>query len=197
MNPTLLYIGHNGPLGLRFCELYRGQYTIVGVSRKQGHHAALNFATDVQELDFASMFQSLADTGTPVKHIMWAPNVGRLSKLENITDHSLTETYNVGVFALIRLFRYLAKTPGSVESVTIISSISGMKAHPEQTVYGSMKATQNALARHGALELAPIRVNTVAPGNFKRMGDITHLCNVIESYMKNGKATGKVEAVDR
>ena len=51
-------------------------------------------------------------------------------------------------------------------SITFISSTRGLRAYPEDAIYGGMKAALNRSAESLALNLAPygIRVNCVAPG---------------------------------
>jgi len=73
------------------------------------------------------------------------------------------ETNLVGAYSLVRAVR--PHFPATSGSVTLVASIGGLVASPEQLPYSVSKAGLLSLTRSLALALAPkVRVNAVAPG---------------------------------
>lgn len=97
-----------------------------------------------------------------------------------IREEVLRETYEVNVFAVIRLMKlaYKLMSPQKSGSIINTSSIVGEQGNAGQIVYASTKGAVSALTKSAAKELAPqgIRVNAVAPGMidtdmFRSVGD--------------------------
>ncbi|MGO4454060.1 SDR family oxidoreductase [Arthrobacter sp. RAF14] len=96
-------------------------------------------------------------------------NAGRqvaTAQLEEIDDRQFEETFQINVFAMIRLIRAAVPhmPPGS--SIVASTSIQAYKPSSDLLDYASTKAAINNLTKGLAQQLAPqgIRVNAVAPG---------------------------------
>lgn len=85
-----------------------------------------------------------------------------------ISDTLIDETFNINVFASIKLLQFSAKLMMRQKSGSIINmaSIMGINGNKGQIVYSSSKGAIVSLTKAAAKELAPynIRVNALAPG---------------------------------
>lgn len=85
-----------------------------------------------------------------------------------ISDTLIDETFNINVFAPIKLLQFSAKLMMRQKSGSIINmaSIMGTNGNKGQIVYSSSKGAVISLTKSAAKELAPynIRVNALAPG---------------------------------
>lgn len=85
-----------------------------------------------------------------------------------ISDNLIAETFNINVFAPIKLLQFSAKLMMRQKFGSIINmaSIMGTNGNKGQIVYSSSKGAVVSLTKAAAKELAPynIRVNALAPG---------------------------------
>lgn len=166
MKPNCIYFGHNGPLGKIFCKRESERFNIIGMSRSNCNHAHVNLTGDVTNTDFKSLFTSYGELGG-IKHIIYAPNWCKWSKLEDLDDTVVRYGYDVGVFSLLRMLKVAASFKNEIESIVIVSSISAYGAWgTTQIAYGSMKASQVHIAKYASKILTPIVVNCIAPNSF-------------------------------
>jgi 3-oxoacyl-[acyl-carrier protein] reductase len=83
----------------------------------------------------------------------------RVERMRRMFDLNLAPALN----AIDALEEKLRKTPSS--AIVLVSSIAGIERISCPPEYGATKASLVALASYLAEELAPVRVNAVAPGN--------------------------------
>jgi 7-alpha-hydroxysteroid dehydrogenase len=104
---------------------------------------------------------------------------------EELTDEYINRIYSLNVFSVFRFSRlclpYMKKS--GYGAIVNISSMSSVMSNENMTVYSSTKAAINALTRQMALDVAPVRVNAVAPGAIKTDALATVLTSEMEQKM--------------
>ena len=104
-------------------------------------------------------------------------------------------------------YNLLWASPGHVrESVTLLSGASSRKPAAGRGVWGTLHAAIEALGRNAALELAPVRVNTLSPGGIgiaepdrqllEHLGRPDDVGAMVVALMANPAVTASVYDVD-
>jgi len=117
--------------------------------------------------------------------------LGLYSPFRDLKDEAIVRQVNVNFLsALYCTQEALAKMREGV--VVNLSSITGLMPSPGLSVYGAMKAALISLTKTLAVELAPIRVNAVAPGVVStKMGE--SLLDILgEGWERRNTLTGRV-----
>ena len=78
--------------------------------------------------------------------------------------------FAVNTFALFNFYHEIANRSVVSESVVNISSVEAINARPGHSHYGASKAAMDSLTRSAAVELAPIRSNSLRLGLIHRDG---------------------------
>ena len=104
---------------------------------------------------------------------------------ENLTTEYLNKIFTFNVYSVFRFSKlclpYMRKS--GYGSIVNISSMASIASSVNMTVYSSSKAAVNALTRQMAIDLAPVRVNAVAPGAIKTYALSTVLNDELERHM--------------
>lgn len=122
----------------------------------------------------------LADPASTALLIDAAAGLGRLSVLvgcaseqvrggiAELTEQEWDRALHIDVVAHAAL---LAAAAGAgADAAVLISSVEGIAPFPGQAAYSAAKAAMHSLVASGAVELAPMRVNAIAPGLIWREG---------------------------
>ena len=119
---------------------------------------------------------------------------------EELTTEYLNKIYTFNVYSIFRFSKlclpYLRES--GYGSIVNISSMASIASSVNMTVYASSKAAVNALTRQMAIDLAPVRVNAVAPGAIKTYALSTVLTDELEKTMLKStplKRLGKPEDI--
>ncbi|KAJ5700904.1 NAD(P)-binding protein [Penicillium malachiteum] len=126
--------------------------------------------SDVANLDAtleALLQKATNDGANKLNHIVSSAGDGVvLSPLENINAQLIYKVMNVRLVAPATMAKFIPKymevSPSS--SITLTSGVRGRQPLPEWSVITATCAAIEGLTRGLALDLAPIRVNAVAPG---------------------------------
>ncbi len=93
------------------------------------------------------------------------------ARIGMISEKLIRDTFEVNVFATIRILQYAAKImmrkkSGSIINISSVAAEAGLHENAGQAVYASTKGAVNSLTKAAAKELAEwgIRVNGIAPG---------------------------------
>jgi NAD(P)-dependent dehydrogenase (short-subunit alcohol dehydrogenase family) len=103
---------------------------------------------------------------TKVDHLVLALSGGMvgLGALAELTDEALREAFDGKVFAQLRVLKTALPHLAPDASVTFIGAGSSRAAFPGTTALAAANGALDAAVRPLAAELAPVRVNAVAPG---------------------------------
>jgi len=81
-----------------------------------------------------------------------------------LVDVTLAQSVYSRLWAAYNVLHLAPRFVSSEGSITIVSGASARRPQQGFGIYGAMHGALEALARAAAIELAPIRVNTVSPG---------------------------------
>ena len=122
----------------------------------------------------------LADAASPALLVDAAAGLGRLAVLVGCASEQVRggiaelggadwdRALHVDVVAHAALLA--AGAAAGAEAAVLISSVEGLAPFPGHAAYAAAKAAMHSLVASGAVELAPMRVNAVAPGLIWREG---------------------------
>lgn len=122
----------------------------------------------------------LTASGTPEQLVAAAKDLGPLNVLvgcaseqvrggiDELDEEQWQRALHVDVIAHAMLMKLAAHAGAS--SAVLISSVEGLAPFPGHAAYSAAKAAMHSLVASGAVELAPMRVNAVAPGLIWREG---------------------------
>jgi 3-oxoacyl-[acyl-carrier protein] reductase len=102
----------------------------------------------------------------------WVNNaaVQDVSLLKDMSFEQLHKQFAVNTFALFNFYHEVANRKVVTQSVVNISSVEAINARPGHSHYGASKAAVDSLTRSAAVELAPIRSNSLRLGLIHREG---------------------------
>lgn len=229
-NTHVVVIGGTSGMGLEIARVAAAEgarVTAAGrsVDRVRAAQASLGHGVTVRSLDMANepAVRSFFAAMGPIDHLVITATGGAL-RFGKVMDTSMAEirsqledrfwgTYNVA--------RYAAPSMPSTGSITLFSGGLAVKARAGAGVISAAVAAVEALGRTLALELAPIRVNTVRSGqvdtpllraampNFdeyaqtagaalpvKRIGVPADIAHAVLFLMTNPFTTGSVIGID-
>ncbi len=94
---------------------------------------------------------------------------GGKEHFEALTDDYLAKIFNLNVYSIFRFSRlclpYMERS--GYGSIVNVSSMASVMSGANMSVYSASKGAVNALTRQMAIDVAPVRVNAVAPGAIK------------------------------
>ena len=109
-----------------------------------------------------------------INKFVHAAGISHLSPLRLTSSETMQNVMNVNFFSAVEILKMLTnkKVNGkSLSDVVFVSSISSRWGAKGMSLYSASKGALDSFARSMAHELAPsVRVNTVLPGGFQKMG---------------------------
>ena len=121
---------------------------------------------------------------------------GGREKFEALTTEYLDKIFSWNLYSIYRFTRlclpYMRET--GYGAVVNISSMASVMSSANMSVYSAAKAAVNALTRQMAIDLAPVRVNAVAPGAIKTAALASVLTPQIEKTMLKSTPLGRLGA---
>jgi enoyl-[acyl-carrier protein] reductase III len=114
----------------------------------------------------AQLDRSLQESGSDLSGLVHCAATGVHRPIEELTERHFDWVFNLNVRVFFRLIKLLKGRFSRGSSVVAISSWGALRALPCYSLVGSSKGALEALARHVAVELAPlgIRVNILTAG---------------------------------
>ncbi|MFT5564745.1 MAG: glucose 1-dehydrogenase [Myxococcota bacterium] len=160
--------GAAGGIGSAVVErLVRDGWAVIATDRvsPSSHRTAVRFIVgDLQDRALPrTLADALAEAGTPTALV----NVAAMpsdARLVDTDDALLEATLDVGLLAPFRLMRAIAPLLGADGAIVNVASVHAAATSIGAAAYVAAKGGLVALTRAAALELAPVRVNSVLPG---------------------------------
>lgn len=171
-NKKVVVVGGSSGIGYAVAQkaLNAGARVVIASrSNERLGTAAKQLGEGVQpEVVDASDEESVADFFRRVGHfdhlaITIKPRLPAGQFLENEVDAVMT-AFDAKFWGQYRLAKHGAKYIQKNGSITFTSGIASRRGYPGYSAVSAMNAATEALAKAIAIELAPIRVNTVCPG---------------------------------
>lgn len=166
-NSTFLIIGGSSGIGLATAALAAeegGSVTIMSRSSERLASAAKSLprvTTEILDVTDAGAVESFFRRGTQWDHVVVAgsaTNVGPVRTFTLDDAHAAMASKFWGAYHVARHARI--RNGGSL---TFVSGVYSIRPSKQAVLQGAINAALEALARGLALELAPVRVNTVSP----------------------------------
>jgi glucose 1-dehydrogenase len=166
-------------------EELRGELERMGV-RAEYFRAALHETGAPREL-----CRRAIDAMGGIDVMVCNAGVTRFDSIFDLSEEKIDQLYSLNYRAYLMCARYAAEDMRSRSApgrIIFIASTRGIRAYPEDAVYGSLKAALIRSVKSLALELADwgISVNAVAPGATKVRGDLS------DSGLTDGHLAGLV-----
>lgn len=128
--------------------------------------------------DWQATKATLGKLNAKIDGVVNNAGIAIIKPFAELTEEDFDKQMNVNFKACFNVIQTLLPKLVDGASIVNISSLAGLKAFPDHSVYSASKASLDSLTRSLALELAPrnIRVNSVNPtviltkmGKFDRM----------------------------
>lgn len=167
----IVIVGGGSGIGLAAAQeaLERGaRVTIVGRSKDKLDQANEQlkgtlrvYQADVLQED--SLKKAFKEIGH-FNHLFVSAAAGVTAPLANSSIHKLRPTLDIKIWGALLCAKHAAQYISPGGSVTFISGLAGRRGYAGFAIAGAANAGGEALARNLAIELAPIRFNTVCAG---------------------------------
>ena len=166
----VVVFGASGGIGLaaaQLCHAEGAEITLIGrdIAKLQKASAALPGsqwrAADVR--DEAAVGQSLASHAR-IDHVFISVGLGGTSSILTSDMASLRQPFEERIFGTFTIIRAAAPKMDGGSSITLVSGMNASRVRPEASAQTAALCGVESLARTLSLDLAPIRVNAVAPG---------------------------------
>lgn len=121
---------------------------------------------------------------------------GGRERFAGLTTEYIERIFSLNVYPVFRFSRLAIpymKASG-YGSIVNISSVSSVMSSINMSVYSASKAAVNALTRQMAIDVAPVRVNAIAPGAIKTHALSTVLTDDMEKMMLKTTPLGRLGA---
>ena len=177
---TILITGASSGMGREMAIRFSEQYKVIvngrnlerlqeTISMCHNSNEHLVWQYDLSNIDGLeeSLTSFLKSEGINVNYYVHCAGMMKNYPIKMVNVELLQQTFNTNVFSAELITKILVNkrlNNGALKSIVYVSSnISGFgaKAH---SVYGASKGALDALMKSLAMELAPIRVNSVLPG---------------------------------
>ena len=128
--------------------------------------AAKDLASEDCETQLEGLFTSVTAAGGPLDHVVVTSGTPEARPLGEIDLPWLTSISRLTLFAPMVLVKLAPKflRPGYASSIILTTGQVAEKPIPGYTIRAPLAAAQHGLARSAALDIAPLRINVVAPG---------------------------------
>lgn len=140
----------------------RSKERLDAAAERIGHPVTVFEADATRQSDVDALFA----TASTIDHLVLAVSGGMtgLGTLADLTDEALREGFEGKVFAQLRILKAALPHLSPTASVTFIGAGSSRAAFPGTVALAAANGALDAAVPPLATELAPIRVNAVAPG---------------------------------
>ena len=107
---------------------------------------------------------TLAANIGPIDHLIITAANNVFKPFVDITTSDIEAMLRTKIWGVVHLVRHFAPRLAADGSITLFGGVAAHKASPGASIVAALNASMEGLSRTLALELAPVRVNTLAPG---------------------------------
>ena len=138
--------------------------TVASRSRASGHSFSREVRIEQVDLtDTASVEALFADLGT-VDHLVLSAGPGAMGTVRELSSASARPFMDTKFWGYYEAVRAGADSIASDGSITLVGGGASRKHAPGRPVMAAVNAALEAFGKANAIDLAPVRVNVVAPG---------------------------------
>lgn len=168
---TLVVVGGSSGIGFATAKAaYTEGASIVMIGRSQDrlNQASAEIGSGVHGIqadveEEASVRAAFAEIGQ-FNHLFISAQDAATAPLSETTKDKFRPTLDSKIWGALHVVKYAAPRITEQGSIVFISGLAGRKGYPGFALAGAANAGIEAVARNLAVELAPIRVNTVCAG---------------------------------
>lgn len=170
-NQTLVIVGGSSGIGLATAKAAHAQgasVMVVGRSRERLDQAIAEIGSGVRGVladveDEASVEAAFTEIGQ-FDHLFISAQDAATATLSETTKDKLRPTLDSKIWGALHVVKHATSRISERGSITFVSGLAGRKGYPGYAIAGAANAGIEAVARNLAVELAPIRVNTMCAG---------------------------------
>lgn len=169
---TIVVVGGSSGIGLATAKAAYAEgasIVIVGRSQERLNQASSEIGDGVQSIqadveDEASVEAAFNKIGTFDHLFISAQDAATAAPLSEITKDKFRPTLDSKIWGALHVVKHATSRIDEHGSIVFVSGLAGRKGYPGYSLAGAASAGIEAVARNLAVELAPIRVNTVCAG---------------------------------
>lgn len=192
---NVLVVGASSGIGRTIAKSLAKDHKVVAVARREGRLKILkdsgieSAVLDVSNTAEINPFvKSLVDNIGKLSSLIYCAGVLDMKPIRVLSVEAAKRTFDVNYFGALFFAKSFATKQVCVKenaSIIFISSIAGQKPEAGITNYCASKAAIDNLTKGLAKEIAPIRVNAIAPGFLKT--EMTEKFNFVytEDFISN------------
>lgn len=225
----VVVVGGSSGIGLAVAKMARAEgasVTILGRSLTKLQRAKNLIASEVKTISIDVMEIEAVDRAFKeignLDHLFISAQDAATAPLAETTMEKLRMTLDSKIWGALHVVKQAASRMALNGSITFISGLAARRGYPNFAVAGAANAGIEAVARKSAIELSPIRVNTVCAGVIetemldrvfgenrdkvvesiaqklpvKRIGKPEEVADAVLFLMNNGFATGSTLLLD-
>jgi len=170
-NQTVVIVGGSSGIGFATAKAAQTQgasVVLVGRSLERLHQASADIGSQVRVVqadveDESSVAAAFAEIER-LDHLFISAQDATTAPLAKTTKEQLRPTLDSKIWGALHVVKYAAPQLAQTGSITFISGLAGRRGYAGFAVVGAANAGVEAVARNLAVELAPIRVNTLCAG---------------------------------
>jgi NAD(P)-dependent dehydrogenase (short-subunit alcohol dehydrogenase family) len=170
-NQTIVVVGGSSGIGLATAKAAFAEGTsVIIVSRSQDRldRARAQIGSGVRGVqadveDEASVEAAFGEIGR-FDHLFISAQDATTAPLAETTKEKLRPTLDSKIWGALHVVKHATSRITERGSITFVSGLAGRKGYPGFALAGAANAGIEAVARNLAVELAPIRVNTICAG---------------------------------
>lgn len=169
MLSNILVVGASSGIGYAIAKLLSKEHTVVAVARREDRLKEFeNYEIfDVLDLEtIASFVKDLVKKYGKFDSLIYCAGTQNIKPLKVTKVDEAKELFDINYFAPLFFAKAFSskRSINSDGSILFISSIAGFKPESGILNYSASKSALNNLTQGLAKEIAPIRVNAIAPG---------------------------------